>query len=137
MIKTYSKAMRFKTFEERFKYLKLDGSVGDFTFNGHRMLNQALYHSDEWKRARDRAIIRDNGCDLADPGRPIANNLTVHHINPITIDDILERRAIVFDLENLICVTKRTHNDLHYGSEDFALPTVVERRRYDTCPWRN
>lgn len=137
MIKTYSKVIKLKTFEERFKYLKLNGSVGDFTFNGHRMLNQILYHSDEWKRVRNEVIIRDNGCDLADPNRPIAKSVTIHHINPITIDDILERRQIVFDLENLICVSKRTHNDLHYGTEGFVLPTVVERRQYDTCPWRN
>lgn len=137
MIKTYSEAMRFKGFKDRFDYLKLGGSVGEFTFNGHRVLNQLLYQSGDWKRVRREAIIRDCGCDLADPDREIFEFLIVHHINPITIDDILERRSSVFDLENLICCSKKTHNGLHYG-RDLNIPEIVtQRKRNDTCPWRN
>lgn len=137
MIKTYSETMRFKRFEDRFDYLKLGGSVGEFTFNGHRLLNQLLYQSGDWKRVRREVIIRDCGCDLADPGREISEFLVVHHINPITIDDILERRSSVFDLENLICCSRKTHNDLHYG-RNLNIPEIVtQRKRNDTCPWRN
>ena len=137
MIKTYSDVMRLKTFDERFNFLKLDGIVGDFTFNGHRMLNQILYQSKEWKKTRREVIIRDNGCDLACSDRPIFESIVIHHINPITVDDILERRPIVFDLENLICVTSYTHNGLHYGNEEMIPEVVPERKRYDTCPWRS
>lgn len=137
MIKTYSKVMCFKRFEDRFNYLKLDGSVGDFTFNGHRILNQLLYQSKDWKRIRREAIIRDGGCDLADPDREIFDFVVVHHINPITIDDILERRSSVFDLENLICCSKKTHNDLHYGESSKVPEVALQRKRNDTCPWRN
>lgn len=136
-IKTYSEAIRFRRFEDRFNYLKLDGSVGEFTFNGHRVLNQLLYQSKDWKRIRREAIIRDRGCDLAHPDREIFEFLIVHHINPITIDDILERRSVVFDLDNLICCSKKTHNDLHYGRDTNIPETVIQRTRNDTCPWRN
>lgn len=136
MIKTYSQAIRLKAFDDRLRYLKLGGAVGEFTFNGHRILNQMLYRSKEWKRIRREAIIRDSGCDLADPDRVILDFLIVHHINPITIDDILDRRSSVFDLENLICCSKETHNAIHYG-KDLAVPeTVIQRTKNDTCPWR-
>lgn len=137
MIKTYSEAMKFKSFNERFEYLKLDGVVGDFTFNGHRLLNQVLYQSKEWKKVRRSVIIRDGGCDLADSDRPLFDSLTIHHINPITVDDILNRSPNVFDLENLICCSPRTHNGLHYGNEEGLSPVFVERTKNDTCPWRN
>lgn len=137
MIRTYSDTMRLSTFDERFRYLKLDGVVGEFTFNGHRILNQILYQSKEWKRTRREVIIRDNGCDLACTDRPLFNSIVIHHINPITIDDILERNPIVFDLENLICVSGYTHNDLHYGNDNNLPKIITERTKYDTCPWRN
>lgn len=137
MIKTYSDMLRFKTFEDRFRYLKLDGIVGEFTFNGHRQLNQVLYKCDEWKKARDKAIIRDGGCDLAIPDRRIVRILIVHHINPITIDDILERNPIVFDLENLVCNSMNTHNAIHYGDDTLLPADLIVRRKNDTCPWRN
>lgn len=137
MIKTYSEVMCFKRFEDRFNYLKLDGSVGDFTFNGHRVLNQLLYQSKDWKRIRREVIIRDGGCDLADQDREIFDFVIVHHINPITIDDILERRSSVFDLENLICCSKKTHNDLHYGKSSKVPEVILQRKKNDTCPWRN
>lgn len=136
MIKTYSEAIRLKSFDERFDYLKLDGVVGDFTFNGHRLLNQILYQSKEWKKVRRSVIIRDGGCDLADQDRPLFDSLTIHHINPITVDDILNRSPIVFDLENLICCSPRTHNGIHYGNEKGLSPSFVERTKNDTCPWR-
>lgn len=137
MIKTYSEVLNFKTFKDRFRYLKLGGVVGEFTFNGHRQLNQVLYQCDEWKRIRDKVIIRDNGCDLAVPDRIIARILIVHHINPITIDDILERNPIVFDLENLICCSMNTHNAIHYSNESILPSDLVIRRKNDTCPWRS
>lgn len=138
MIKTYSEAVEIPTFEERFEYLKLDGCVGDFTFGGHRYLNQALYKSEEWKQIRRKIIMRDSGCDLADPDHQIFDALLIHHINPITARDISERTSKVFDPENLICVSFHTHNALHYGSDSdsFDICHFTERSLYDTCPWR-
>lgn len=124
------------TFEERFRYLKLNGQVASETFGGHRYLNQALYKSAEWKRLRQEVIIRDNACDLADPDRPIVGVIMIHHLEPITIEDILNRRPCVFDLDNVICVSKETHNALHYGVDVLLQNVFVERRENDTCPWR-
>lgn len=137
MIKTYSDMLDFNVFEERLGYLRIGGVVGKTTFNGHRILNQILYQSKAWKKTREKVIIRDNGCDLGISDRPIYDVIYIHHINPITIDDILERRSIVFDLENLVCTSRRTHDRIHYGSEELIIETVTERKRYDTCPWRN
>ena len=101
------------TYEERFEYLKLGSTIADLTFGGRRQLNQALYRCREWKNVRRDVIIRDNGCDLADPDRPIYEKLVIHHINPITIEDI------------------------HYGSSDTILTVPKERTKNDTCPWKN
>lgn len=138
MKRTYTELISLPTFEERFRYLKMNGSVGDITFGHERFLNQALYASYEWKRVRREVLIRDNCCDLAIEDRLIYGPYPIiHHINPITRDDILERRNIVFDLENLITTTYRTHNAIHYGDESqIALPQLVERRPGDTCPWK-
>lgn len=138
-IKTYSEVLTFQTFEGRFKYLKLDGKVGDQTFAGHRWLNQIFYTSPEWRKFRRDIIVRDDGCDLAIFTRPIDSRILIHHINPITIEDIEQRRLdVLMNPENVICVSYNTHNALHYGSEDILIPSdVVERAPNDTCPWRN
>lgn len=117
----------------------LKGRVGELTFNGHRYLNQLLYRCSEWKRARSKVIVRDNGCDLALEDYPIENFAFVHHINPISVDDILERRHCVFDLENLILCSRFSHNQIHYGMDDetpLRRNQVVIRKPGDTCPWR-
>ena len=134
--KTYSEAMSFRSFRERFEYLKLPGVVSESTFGGHRSLNQTLYHSYEWKKVRRKIILRDQGCDLAFDGIPIMGQILIHHITPITINDILNRSPLVFDLENLISVAFRTHNALHYGCYEMIDCEMVERRKNDTCPWR-
>lgn len=136
MTKSYSELVRIDSFEERFRYLALDGSVGMVTFGGHRYLNQVLYHTAEWKGLRSRVVVRDNGLDLAHPDYPISGNVYVHHINPITVRDILERNPCVFDLENLISVSFDTHNAIHYGDIRQVPRVFIERKKNDTCPWR-
>lgn len=135
-IKTYSELIQLPSFEERFDYLKLKGLVGEMTFNGHRYLNQKLYQCPEWKSVRRQVIIRDDGCDLACDGYPIFDSILVHHINPITIGDVVERRPCVFDLENLICVSHNTHNAIHYGDKDLLPKSFTVRTKNDTCLWR-
>lgn len=134
-IRTYSELRRLRTFEERFDYLKLDGSVGHSTFGSDRYVNQRFYTSFEWKNARNSVIIRDNGCDLGIIGREIYSDILIHHINPMTIDDILEGESWIIDPEYLITTTKNTHNAIHFGS-DLMLPEVVtERKPGDTKLW--
>lgn len=125
-----------RSFQERFSYLSLCGSVGEETFGSHRYLNQKFYRSLEWKRTRNEVILRDNGFDLAHEDHPLFETIYIHHINPITIDDILKERPCVFDLENLVCTSFKTHNAIHYGLEDILLTGFVERKKNDTCPWR-
>lgn len=138
MIKTYTEMMNFQTFDERLDFLRLNGSVGLDTFGSHRYLNQTFYkHNKKWKDARRDAILRDNGCDLGIEGLDIFKNLIVHHINPITIDDILEDSYCLYDLENLVTVSFMTHQAIHYGTE--MLMTSVHytpRSCNDTCPWK-
>lgn len=134
--KTYSELIKIEKFEERFQYLSLLGKVGENTFGGHRYLNQTLYKTEKWKSIRNEIILRDNGCDLAHKDYPISGSIYIHHINPITIEDILEERPCVFDLENLICSAFRTHNAIHYGSEDLLPKGPVVRKKNDTCLWR-
>ena len=135
--KNYSEAIKIPNFIDRFNYLKLSSTVGDPTFGYSRYLNQILYHSPEWKRFRQQIIARDNGCDLAHPDRPLFVYILIHHINPITLEDIEKRRPCVFDPENVICVSKETHNALHYGSDRLLMKDKpTERKPGDTCPWR-
>lgn len=136
MYKSYSELIEKDSFEDRFDYLSLIGYVGETTFGGHRYLNQMLYQSEKWKRTRREIILRDNGCDLAHEDYIIHGSIYIHHINPITIDDILKERPCVFDLENLICTTFRTHNAIHYGSKDLLPRGPANRKKNDTCPWR-
>lgn len=136
MIRTYSELSNLQTFKERFDYLKLNGKVGEDTFGHSRFLNQDFYSSPEWRRTRRNIIIRDNGCDMGLDGYSIQGRIYVHHINPITVDDILERRPCLFDPENLICVSSMTHEAITYGIEDMLPTDPVIRRPNDTCPWR-
>ncbi len=132
---TYSESLLYKDFERRFNYLKLNGVVAHSTFGGHRYLNQALYQSDEWRRVRRAVILRDNGCDLAISDRPIYGKILVHHINPITQEDIQNRASCIFDLDNLITVSLETHNALHYGDCSLVNKDVITRKPNDTAPW--
>lgn len=136
IIKTYSEMMQFETFEERFNYLKLSGRVGEDTFGYDRIFNQMLYKSPRWRRVRDEIIIRDNGCDLGVEGRDIHGRVLIHHINPITLDDVLRESDSLFDPENLITVSHMTHNAIHYSDDSILIKDPVERRRNDTCPWK-
>ena len=137
-IKTYSELITLPTFIDRYRYLKLEGQVGKETFGFDRWLNQNFYHSDdEWRSVRDRVIIRDNGCDLAIPEREIRTKIFVHHMNPITKEDIIRRSKYLLDPEYLICMTKRTHDAIHYGNEDLLIEDPIARKMYDTCPWKH
>lgn len=135
MIRRYSELVKLKTFEERFEYLKLSGTVGESTFGGHRYLNQDLYASEEWKAVRRDVIVRDNGMDLGVDGFDIAGSIWVHHMNPISIDDVIERRPCVFDMENLISVAEKTHRAIHYGDMSQLTVSLVERKPGDTKLW--
>ena len=137
IIKSYSELIKIPTYKERFEYLKLDGIVGKDTFGYDRYLNQAFYNSPEWRRFRRDIIIRDNGCDLACEGYEIRGKIILHHINPITQDDLIRRRRdVLFDPENIICVTHNTHNAIHYGDANLLITGPIERTANDTCPWR-
>lgn len=136
MIRTYSELILLPTFEERFKYLKLNGSVGADTFGFDRYLNQQFYRSEEWKRIRGDVILRDNGCDLGVDGYQIFGRVLIHHLNPIRKEDIQNLSEFLMDPEYLICTTHRTHNALHYGDESLLTTSPVKRFKNDTCPWR-
>jgi len=136
MIKTHRELLRFKTFEERYNYLRLSSSIGQPTFGYDRYLNQMLYGSQKWKRTRDNIIIRDDGCDLGDGDYRIHGRIIVHHMNPITIEDVEEDRDVVYDPDSLICTTHNTHNAIHYGDASLLPQLPNERRPNDTCPWR-
>ena len=137
IIRTYSELITIPTFEERYEYLKLDGKVGEETFGFDRYLNQQFYKSEEWKRIRDYVIIRDNGCDLAMVGYDIRGRILIHHMNPITKDDILHRSHFLTDPEYLICTVKNTHDAIHYGDKDLLITGPITRSKNDTCPWRH
>ena len=134
--KTYSELVQLTTFEERYRYLRLAGDVGKETFGYDRHLNQVFYSSLEWKKFRRDIIVRDMGCDLGVDGREINGLIIIHHIEPITVDDVLQRRACLLDPENAICVSFNTHNAIHYGDESLLVLAPIERIKNDTCPWR-
>ncbi len=137
--KTYSEVIAISSFLERLRYLQLQNEVGFETFGWERYLNQRFYCSPEWKRTRRDIIIRDNGCDLAMPGYEIGHrSIIIHHINPITLDNIKKRDDCLFDPENLIITTLDTHNAIHYGtvSNEDTAGVVIERHSGDTCPWK-
>lgn len=134
---SYLELINLKTFEERFQYLKKTSIIGEITFGSSRYLNQIFYKSSEWKRVRRSIILRDEGCDLALSDYPINGHIYIHHLNPITESDILDRKPCVFDPNNLVCCSLNTHNLLHFGTGD----SIPDRRpnirfKYDTIPWK-
>ena len=136
-IKTYSELITIPTFKERYEYLRLKGLVGEETFGYDRYLNQSFYKSREWMDIRDYVIIRDNGCDLGMPGHEIHGRILIHHINPITKEDILRRSKFLLDPEYLISTIKTTHDAIHYGDENLLMDEPIVRTKNDTCPWRH
>lgn len=116
--------------------MRLDGLVGKDTFGFDRYLNQEFYRSKEWKEARDFVIVRDNGCDLGMDGYEIAGRIYIHHMNPITVNDIVHSSDFLLNPDYLICMSHNTHNAVHYGDEDLLVTAPVERRKNDTCPWK-
>ena len=135
-IRTYSELITLPTFEERYRYLQLNGRVGEETFGFDRYINQAFYKSDEWLALRDHIIVRDNGCDLGIEGRTIYGRILIHHMNPITVEDIAKRSSYLLNPEFLITTVKSTHDAIHYGNENSLIIIPAERSRNDTCPWR-
>lgn len=133
--KSYSELRTLQTFEERYEYLRIGGQVGAATFGFERYLNQVFYRSREWRYARDKTIVRDNGCDLGILGREIHETIYVHHINPITIEDIENGSPLLFDLNNLISTIHTTHQAIHYGDKSLLRILPPERRRGDTDLW--
>lgn len=138
-IRTYSELLTFPTFKERYAYLRLNGKVCDETFGFERYLNQTFYKSEEWLSVRRRVVIRDNGCDLGVPGYEIPETIPIliHHMNPITREDILLHTDLLLNPEYLISTVMRTHNAIHYGDESMIDSNIpIERRPNDTCPWK-
>ena len=134
--KCYSELSKLTTFNERFNYLKLDGIVGEETFGYDRILNQLLYKSKKWREARDKVLIRDNGGDLGLEDYPINGRAIIHHMNPITVEDVLNDKPEIFDPEYLITVSNSTHNAIHFSNENNLQKDPIERTQNDTCLWR-
>lgn len=134
-IKTYSELSQLQTFEERYRYVKQTGRVGEETFGFDRYLNQVLYRSPRWRSVRDRVIVRDNGCDLGMPGWEIQGKIIVHHMVVLTIDDILNESEFLFDPEYLISTSHNTHQAIHYGDESLLITAPIERSPNDTRLW--
>ena len=135
-IRTYSELMELTTFEDRFRYLKLEASVGDATFGFDRYLNQNFYRSSEWKYIRNKIILRDNACDLGIPDRELDRRIIIHHMNPITKHDLIHQTDFLLNPEYLICTCHKTHSAIHYGDESILEQVTIERTKNDTCPWR-
>lgn len=134
---SYKELMRLHGFLEKFNYLRIGGLVGVSTFGHDRYLNQVLYHSCEWRRFRRDVILRDNGCDLAEPGYDIhGDRIIIHHINPLSVEDVENRSPRIFDLDNVVCVSERTHRAIHYGDSSLLPQTPITRKAGDTCPWK-
>lgn len=134
-IRCYSELVRIPTFRERYEYLKLNGVVSEMTFGGNRYINQAFYQTREWQRVRQKVILRDMACDLGIPGYELDSGIYIHHMNPITLEDLEEANDFVFNPEYLITTSFRTHQAIHYGSSDQLPSLPIERRPGDTCPW--
>lgn len=137
MIRTYTELSKLRTFEERFEYLRLDGEVGRETFGFDRIFNQKFYTSKEWRCLRNKIIVRDNGCDLGAEGHEIhGQRIIIHHLNPISLEDIERRTEILMDPEYLITTIHLTHNAIHYGDEKLLMREPIKRIPNDTCPWK-
>lgn len=138
VFRNYTELSRLSSYSERFEYLKLAGRVGSETFGFDRIFNQQFYRSNLWNRIRNEVILRDNGCDLGIPGYEIGGRVIIHHMNPITIDDLEKQTSYLLNPEYLICVSHETHNALHYGDDSYVERTrVVVRTPFDTCPWKS
>ena len=138
MIKSYCELIKIPTLKGRFDYLNLHGKIGDRTFGGYRCLNQVLYHGNPlWDSTRDKVIVRDNGCLFGLKDFPIQGIIIVHHMNPITIDDVLNGNPKVYALDNLISVSFDVHNGIHFGDESCLPYELVTRKPNDTCLWKN
>lgn len=137
MIRTYSELIKIPTFIERYRYLRLDGRVGEETFGFDRYLNQIFYTSKEWRQLRNHIIVRDNGCDLGVEGHEIGGKIYIHHMNPITTKDIRDRSDFLLNPEYLICVSHRTHQAITYGDESILIIAPIVRTKNDTCPWKH
>lgn len=136
-VRTYSELSKLTTFKERFNYLSLNGQVGKDTFGFDRIFNQKFYTSKEWRHIRDLVIVRDNGCDLGIEGYDIiGQNLIIHHINPISLEDIESKSDILLNPEYLITTTHNTHNAIHYGDDKLLITGPIQRSKNDTCPWK-
>lgn len=136
IVRSYSELIKLPTFEERYKYLRLGCKVCEETFGFDRYLNQIFYKSKEWRSIRDQVIVRDNGCDLGMMDRAIQGHIIIHHMNPISKDDIINRKEMILNPEYLICTTKNTHDAIHYGDSNLLIKNPIERRPNDTCPWK-
>lgn len=136
MSRSYLEMLTFSSYQKRYEYLRIPSTVGITTFGSDRYLNQMFYHDPEWKAVRDRVIIRDNGCDLGIEGREIHSRIQIHHINPITRADVINRSPKLFDMNNLICCSESTHKAIHYGDTTSIIKDPVERKPNDTCPWK-
>lgn len=134
--RSYSELIRLNSFEERFEYLKLSAKIGKQTFGFERVFNQQFYGSPDWKNFRRKAIIRDGGFDLGDENHPIFGRIEVHHINPLTLEEILDKSETLMDLDNVICVSPNTHKAIHYGDKSLLPSDPIERSPNDTCPWK-
>lgn len=134
--KNYTELSKLNTFIERFNYLKLNGKVGLDTFGHDRYLNQRFYKTREWKAIRDYVIVRDMGCDLGIDGYEIYDKILVHHMNPISVEDILQNQEHILDPEYLICVSEKTHQAIHYGDENLLPKDPIIRYKNDTIPWK-
>ena len=134
--KSYRELIRLQTIKERYEYLRIGGVVGDATFGGERYLNQILYTSSEWRNFRHKVIIRDNGCDLGVKGYEIHDQIIIHHINPLSVEDVMNRNPAVFDMNNVICVSPRTHRAIHYGDASLLPQDPIIRQPGDTCEWK-
>lgn len=137
IIRTYSDLITLPTFEERYEYLRLDGQVGEETFGFDRYLNQLFYTSQRWRSIRNLVIIRDHGCDLGIADREIFGRIIIHHMNPLTIEDIENESEMLLDPEYLITTVHETHNAIHYGDKNLLMFDPIERTKFDTCPWRH
>lgn len=135
-LRTYKELQQLQTFDERFAYLQLRGHIGKETFGYDRYLNQQFYRSKEWKDVRRIVILRDHGCDLGIMDRLITGRIYIHHMNPITREDLINGSDLVLNPNYLICVSSMTHEAIHYGDKDLLISDYVERSPYDTCPWR-
>lgn len=136
-IKTYSELIKLPTFEDRYRYLRIGGIVGEETFGYDRWINQMFYKNKKWLKIRDEIILRDGACDLGIKNREIHSVVYVHHMNPLTKDDILNQTDFLLNPEYLICTSYNTHNAIHYGDESLLLKDYVPRSKNDTCPWKH